>query len=131
MDIKIEGRLSDVSVSERDQGLETNRVEEFMEVTTRIADDVTYVKVTGAVDTPAAEVLRMELNKVAAQKPKRVIMDLSMVPTMGSSGIGKILMFYKNLDAARSKFEIKGIHDNLISIFKAVKLDKLFPISQK
>jgi anti-sigma B factor antagonist len=48
---------------------------------------------------------------------------------MGSSGIGKILMFFKSLDGAKASFEIKGIHENLFNIFKAVKLDKLFPIS--
>jgi anti-anti-sigma factor len=102
-----------------------------MDVSTTSSNDTIFVRVSGAVDTPAAEILRAELNKIAAQKPKKVVMDLSMVPTMGSSGIGKILMFFKNLDGAKAKFEIKGIHENLISIFKAVKLDKLFPISPK
>jgi len=102
-----------------------------MDVTTRSSGDTLYVKVTGAVDTPAAELLRAELNKIAGQKPKKVIMDLAMVPTMGSSGIGKILMFFKSLDSAKASFEIKGIHENLFNIFKAVKLDKLFPISMR
>lgn len=102
-----------------------------MDVTTRTSGDTLHVKVSGAVDTPAAEILRTELNKVTAQKPKKVVMDLSMVPTMGSSGIGKILMFFKGLDNAKASFEIKGIHENLFNIFKAVKLDKLFLISMR
>lgn len=100
-----------------------------MDVTSRVLGDTLHIKVSGAVDTPAAEILRTELNKIAAQKPKKVVMDLAMVPTMGSSGIGKILMFFKSLDGAKASFEIKGIHENLFNIFKAVKLDKLFPIS--
>lgn len=102
-----------------------------MDVTTKMSGDTLIVKVTGAVDTPAAEILRTELNKIAMQKPAKVIMDLSMVPTMGSSGIGKILMFFKTLDSSKVGFEIKGIHENLYGIFKAVKLDKLFPISPR
>lgn len=102
-----------------------------MDVTTKASGDVLHVKVSGAVDTSAAEVLRTELNKIVSQKPKKVIMDLSLVPTMGSSGIGKILMFFKGLDSAKAGFEIKGIHENLYNIFKAVKLDKLFPISMR
>ncbi len=102
-----------------------------MDVTTRMSGDTLIVKVAGAVDTPAAEILRSELSKIAAQRPARVIMDLSMVPTMGSSGIGKILMFFKTLDSTRASFEIKGIHENLYGIFKAVKLDKLFPVSMR
>ncbi len=102
-----------------------------MDVATKLNGDTLIVKVSGAVDTGAAEILRSELNKIASQRPKKVIMDLSLVPTMGSSGIGKILMFFKSLDSAKSGFEIKGIHENLYNIFKAVKLDKLFPISMR
>ncbi len=102
-----------------------------MDVATKVNGDTLIVKVSGAVDTGAAEILRSELNKIAGQRPKKVVMDLSMVPTMGSSGIGKILMFFKSLDSAKAGFEIKGIHENLYNIFKAVKLDKLFPISMR
>ncbi|HPD21606.1 MAG TPA: STAS domain-containing protein, partial [Desulfomonilia bacterium] len=84
-----------------------------MEVTTRKTEDGLVVKVSGAVDTEAAEVLRTELGKVLKLKPAKVIMDLSMVPTMGSSGIGKILIFFKSLDSNNAGFQIKGIHENL------------------
>ncbi len=102
-----------------------------MEVTTKKTDETLTVKVSGAVDTEAAEVLRTELGKILKLRPKKVVMDLSLVPTMGSSGIGKILIFFKGLDSGSSSFEIKGIHENLYNIFKAVKLDKLFPISMR
>jgi anti-anti-sigma factor len=112
-----------------DNGSRKRRI--IMEVTTRKTDEALLVKVSGAVDTEAAEVLRTELGKVLKLHPKKVIMDLSLVPTMGSSGIGKILIFFKGLDSSSSSFEIKGIHENLYNIFKAVKLDKLFPISMR
>jgi anti-sigma B factor antagonist len=102
-----------------------------MEVTTRKTSDTLIVKVSGAVDTEAAEVLKVELGKVLKLRPQKVVMDLSLVPTMGSSGIGKILIFFKGLDSNKASFEIKGIHENLYNIFKAVKLDKLFPISMR
>jgi anti-sigma B factor antagonist len=100
-----------------------------MDVLTRKDGDTLYIKVSGAVDTGAAEILRSELGKIVIQKPMKVVMNLTQVSTMGSSGIGKILMFFKNLDSMKASFEIKGIHENLYSVFKAVKLDKLFPIS--
>jgi anti-sigma B factor antagonist len=102
-----------------------------MDVVTKKNGDTLFIKISGAVDTSAAEILRSELNKITNQKPQKVVMDLSLVPTMGSSGIGKILMFFKNLDSIKSSFEIKGIHENLYNIFKAVKLDKLFFISMR
>jgi anti-sigma B factor antagonist len=101
-----------------------------MKVISEIRGDTLFVKVIGGVDTSAAEILRLKLKEIILQKPQKVILDLSMVPTMGSSGIGKILMFFKSLKEGNSIFEIKGIHENLYSFFKVIKLDKLFPISQ-
>jgi anti-sigma B factor antagonist len=101
-----------------------------MKVISEIRGDTLFVKVIGGVDTSAAEILRLKLKEIILQKPQKVVLDLSMVPTMGSSGIGKILMFFKSLKEGNSIFEIKGIHENLYSFFKVIKLDKLFPISQ-
>lgn len=100
-----------------------------MEVAIKQKGDEVTVKVSGAVDTDAAERLRAELARVVKLSPKSVIMDLSKVPSIGSSGIGKILAFYKELNKAKATFEIKGIHENLYNIFKSIKLEKLFPIS--
>jgi anti-anti-sigma factor len=103
----------------------------LMDVTTKKTEDALIVKVSGSVDTEAAEVLRVELGKILKHRPEKVIMDLSLVPTMGSSGIGKILIFFKGMDSNKASFAINGIHENLYNIFKAVKLDKLFPISMR
>jgi anti-sigma B factor antagonist len=102
-----------------------------MEVTTKVDGDTMHIKISGTVDTDGAEILRTKLSKISFDKPSKVVMDLTMVPMMGSSGIGKILLFYKNLVSMNTTFEIKGIQANLYNIFKAVKLDKLFPISLK
>ncbi len=100
-----------------------------MEITTKQQPDAFLIRISGSVDTEAAEKLRTELAKVIKLNPKKVVMNLSQVPSIGSSGIGKILIFYKELDKQRVAFEIKGIHENIYNIFKSIKLDKLFPIS--
>ncbi len=102
-----------------------------MDIVTRKEGNVTKISITGAVDTESAEKLRNELNSIVKNKPQNVVMDLSQVPTIGSSGIGKILIFFKEIDKNNATFEIKGIHENLFNIFKSIKLDKLFPISMR
>ena len=102
----------------------------MMVVTTEKNGSALFVKIVGAVDSGAAEILRSRLKEIAQKKPPKVVLDLSQVPTMGSSGIGKILMFFKTLKEDNTSFEIRGIHENLHSFFKVIKLDKLFPISQ-
>jgi anti-anti-sigma factor len=101
-----------------------------MQLKSKKRGDTLFIKIIGAIDTLAAENLRFELREILLQNPQKVVLDLKKVPTMGSLGIGKILMFFKSLDSSRASFEIKGIHENLYPFFKSVKLDKLFPISQ-
>jgi anti-sigma B factor antagonist len=93
--------------------------------------DTLHIKIIGVIDTMAAENLKFELREIILQKPQKVVMDLSEVQAIVSSGIGKIMLFYKSLKEINSVFEIQGIHKNLYPFFKAKKLDKFFPISQQ
>lgn len=102
-----------------------------MEITTRKNGDILYIILSGTVDTMKSEILRAELDKVILEKPRKVIMDLSKVPMMGSSGIAKILIFFKKLESMKSSFEIKGVQQDLYNSFKTVRLENLFPISMK
>jgi anti-sigma B factor antagonist len=101
-----------------------------MYITSEKKEETVFIRIVGAVDTIAAQMLRSKLDEIAAHKPSQVVLDLSQVPSMGSLGIGNILMFFKTLQGYNSLFEIKGIHENLYPFFKATKLDKLFSIFQ-
>ena len=102
-----------------------------MQVQTKQNGDHMLLIISGNVDTKSAQELRLELAKALQLKPARVTMDLRGVSTIGSSGIGKILLFFKELRKREAKFEIKGLQENIYKVFKAIKLDKLFPISIK
>lgn len=101
-----------------------------MLITSEKKEKTLIIKIVGAVDISATEILGSKFSEIAAQKPSHVVLDLSQVPTIGSSGIGTILMLFKTLKGYNSLFEIKGIHENLYPFFKVTKLDKLFSISQ-
>ena len=45
-----------------------------------------------------------------------------------SSGIGKIVLLYKELHKKGGKIRIVGANDTIMQIFKIVKLDKLMEI---
>lgn len=102
-----------------------------MKVTTSKEGHTLYVIISGTVNTIKSEILRSELDKVVLEKPRKVVMDLSDVPMMGSSGIAKLLIFFKKLSNIRSSFEIIGVQKDLYNSFKTVRLEGLFPISMK
>ena len=91
-------------------------------------DDKTTVYLSGSVDIPGAESLKKALNQIADDNPKEVVIDFDEVNFIGSSGIGKLLLFYKKFTAKGGKVSIINLNKEISALFKAIKLDKLFNI---
>lgn len=90
--------------------------------------DVTYLIMSGSIDIPGAESLKKTLNQIAEEGPKEVVIDFEEVNFIGSSGIGKLLLFYKNFTSKGAKVRITNVNKEIKALFKAIKLDKLFNI---
>ncbi len=88
------------------------------------------ISIIGAVDNSGAEELKEYFQEILEKDFKEAVFDLSFVPFITSSGIGKFLIFYKNVVSQGKKMRIKGINDNLYELFKSIKLDQLFPIEK-
>ncbi len=88
------------------------------------------VTVIGAVDNENSEELKTAFQDLLNREFKEAVFDLTYVPFITSSGIGKFLIFYKNIVSKGRKMRIKGINDNLYDLFKSIKLDQLFPIER-
>lgn len=86
--------------------------------------------IIGPIDDTGVEQLKMAFEEVYRQSPSRVKLNLKAVSTINSSGIGKILMLYKNLRKDNGSLEIIGISDNLFEIFQLIKLDKIISIQR-
>ena len=59
-----------------------------------------------------------------------VSFDMRKVFYATSSGIGRILNFYKVLETTERLMEINGISDSLYEQFKDIHLETLFPINR-
>ncbi len=88
----------------------------------------TIMEVSGSVDIPGAEYLKKSLTKVLEGDSSEVVVDFKEVSFIGSSGIGKLLLFYKNFTAKGGKITIINLNKEISMLFKAIKLDKLFNI---
>jgi len=88
------------------------------------------VTVTGTIDEGGAEVLRRHFADLLQGEPlAEVVLDLTGVPQIGSSGIGKILLFYKNLGLRGGKLTVTNLAPHLCELFRELKLDTLFTVS--
>jgi anti-anti-sigma factor len=88
----------------------------------------TTVFLSGSIDIPGAEKLKQVLNDILKEKTKEVVIDFEEVTFIGSSGIGKLLLFYKNFTSIGCKVRITNLNNELKALFKTIKLDKLFNI---
>jgi anti-sigma B factor antagonist len=88
----------------------------------------TTVFLSGSIDIPGAESLKKALNQISDENPEEVSINFEEVNFIGSSGIGKLLLFYKKFTSKGGKVSIVNLNKEITALFKAIKLDKLFNI---
>ncbi|KAA3616518.1 MAG: anti-sigma factor antagonist [Calditrichaeota bacterium] len=98
-----------------------------IEITT-IAQEIN-VKLIGSVTAADSDKLRQGFDAVLATEGQKVMLDLTYVPTICSSGISILIAIFRQLREQNREFEIGGIHENLSSLFTSIHLDKLFKIA--
>ncbi|MDA8160669.1 MAG: STAS domain-containing protein [Desulfobacteraceae bacterium] len=101
-----------------------------MEVTVVRGEGRLTVTVAGMIDEEGADRLKETFDQVLGTTLLPVVvLDLRGTQHIGSSGIGKILLFYKNLSIKNSRLEVINLNPGLHELFRELKLDTLFAVS--
>jgi len=87
-------------------------------------------KIIGNIDEKNAAILKGRFNELNLSTIEELTIDLQGVHRIGSSGIGKFLLFYKNLAAHGGRIRIENIPAPIYRLFVDLKLDTLFPITK-
>lgn len=89
----------------------------------------TTVFLSGTIDIPAGESLKKTLSEIGEdEKTAEVTVDFKQVDSIGSSAIGALLLSHKEFTARGLKFQIINLNKEIKSLFKIIKLDKIFKI---
>jgi len=99
-----------------------------MDITVSGADDNLVVSVKGDIYIDQADELLQTFNEIIEKGPKEVLLDIDGLKSITSSGIGKIVLLYKELQKKNGSLKIQGANKTIMEIFKIVKLDKLVEI---
>ena len=91
-------------------------------------NDKSTVLLSGTIDIPSAESLKHSLHELLRDDLKEVIIDFDEVDSIGSSGIGALLLTHKEYTSRGIKFTIVNLNKEITALFKIIKLDKLFNI---
>jgi anti-sigma B factor antagonist len=88
----------------------------------------TTLTIRGSLDINTASNLAEEIDKIVATKPTKVVVDLSSLDLIDSSGVAALVKLYKALRASNCKLEMKGTRDQPLAIFKLLRMDKVFDL---
>lgn len=102
-----------------------------MDIKINEEDNTTTVKLRGDMYMEQVDELLDVFNSIIEKGPSLVIIDISELKSITSSGIGKIVLLYKGLQKKGGKVKIIGVNETIMQIFKIVKLDKLIEIQEK
>jgi len=86
------------------------------------------VALNGTIDIPSADNLKKSLHDLLENGIRELVIDFGEVDSIGSSGIGALLLTHKEYTAKGVQFSIVNLNKEITALFKIIKLDKLFKI---
>jgi len=93
-----------------------------------VVDSSTVVEVRGEVDVHSAPQLRDRLAEVVATKPAAVIVDLSWLQFIDSTGLGALVATLNAANSAGVEFKLACKAEKLLKIFRITGLHEVFDI---
>ncbi len=104
-----------------------SRAEE-LEIHTEDLQDGVILRPVGEIDLSCAAMLRQQLGRIQDGRPARLVVDLSAVPYMDSSGVATLVEAMQIARRTGSKLVLAALQDKVRSIFEIARLDMVFSI---
>ena len=101
---------------------------EELEIHSEAISDGVVMRPVGEIDLSCAATLRRHLSQVQESQPSRLIIDLSQVRYMDSSGVATLVEAMQVARRGESKLVLCALQDKVRSIFEIARLDMVFTI---
>jgi len=82
----------------------------------------------GEIDSHVSPRIATELRAVIKDKPEKIVIDLSKVPYIDSSGLAVLMDGMQKVEAYRGKLYLVGMQETVRVIFETSRLDQAFRI---
>src|SRR3712207_2280638 len=82
----------------------------------------------GEIDLHVSPRIAASLNQMITSKPKQLVVDLSQVSYIDSSGLAVLIEAMQNVAAYGGKFALAGLQEGVRPIFEIARLDQVFQI---
>lgn len=94
----------------------------------QLTDDGVRITIRRTLDINGAPVIAEEIDRLLADKPKVVVVDLAGLDLIDSSGVAVLVKLYKGVRGQSGKLTFIGTRDQPLAIFKLLRMDKVFGI---
>jgi anti-sigma B factor antagonist len=82
----------------------------------------------GEIDLHVSPAISASLQTMVKKKPKTLVVDLSRVSYIDSSGIAALIEAMQNVQEYGGKFALAGLQETVRPIFEIARLDQVFQI---
>lgn len=103
--------------------------ENEMNIDLSITGNIASMKIEGILNSENAHLLQEKLSEVLASKCTVLELDLLDCRNISSTGIGKILLFYKDFISTGGEIEVIRSSSNVYELFSMLKLNQLFTVN--
>jgi anti-sigma B factor antagonist len=87
------------------------------------------LRIDGELDALSCSELRPTLDALARNQVPRIMVDLSALKHLDSSGVGALVSLYKSARANGQSVRFVGVTNQPLRIFKLLHLDRVFALS--
>ena len=99
-----------------------------LSVVTRREGVHTVIGVTGEIDVYTAPTLRERLNEVVADGQHHLVVDMSGVDFLDSTGLGVLVGGLKRVRSQNGSLQLVCDQEKILKVFRITGLTKVFPI---
>jgi anti-sigma B factor antagonist len=82
----------------------------------------------GEIDLHVSPAIAAALTKMIEKKPKKLVVDLSGVTYVDSSGLAVLIEAMQNVTEYGAEFALAGLQESVRTIFEIARLDQVFRI---
>jgi anti-sigma B factor antagonist len=99
--------------------------------TTNIEGGTVTLNITGELDAVSVPDLRPVLDDLISKGHKRIVVDLSGLRLIDSSGVGAIVYLFRKLRAVGGTVSVRGAADQPLAILRLLKLDQILLVDAR
>ena len=99
-----------------------------MAVRVETKNDLTVCHVDGEININSSPDIKKSFDKLISKKTPKIVINLSKVTYVDSSGLATLVEILKNMRAYGGKLRLSNLSSKIKSLFEITKLEKLFEI---